>query len=72
MDFFIHTDKAPPSGDNDKFSTVARNSSTLAEIGADPLFNGFISTCILRSRSSLSESLSESESALRTEKKHRK
>lgn len=65
----MHTDKAPPSGDNDKFSTVARNSSTLADIGADPLFNGFISTCILRSRSSLSESLSESESALEREKK---
>lgn len=59
-----HTDNAPPSGDSDKFSTVARNSSTLAEIGADPLFNGFISTCILRSRSSLSESLSESDSPI--------
>lgn len=59
----FHTDKAPPSGDNDKFSTVARSSSTLAEIGADPLFNGLISTCILRPLSSLSESLSESDSA---------
>lgn len=62
---WLHTDKAPPSGDNDKFSTVARSSSTLAEIGADPLFNGLISTWILRSRSSLSESLSESDSAAR-------
>lgn len=61
----IHTDKAPPRGDKDKFSTVARNSSTDADIGADPLFNGFISTCIFRSRSSLSESLSESESKIR-------
>lgn len=58
----MHTDKAPPRGDRDKFSTVARNSSTLADIGADPLFKGFISTCIFRSRSSLSESLSDSES----------
>lgn len=37
---------------NDKFSTVARNSSTLAEIGAEPLLNGFISTWSLCSRSS--------------------
>lgn len=56
------TDKAPPSGDDsDRFSTVARSSSTLAEIGADPLLSGLISTRILRSCSSFSESLSESE-----------
>ena len=57
----ILTDNAPPNGDNDKFSTVARNSSTLADIGALPLLRGLISTRILRSCSSLSESLSESE-----------
>lgn len=55
------TDKAPPNGDNDKLSTVALNSSTLAEIGAIPLFSGLISTRIFRSCSSCSESLSESE-----------
>lgn len=38
------TESAPPSGDSDKFSTVALSSSTLADIGADPLFSGFIST----------------------------
>lgn len=53
------TDNAP-SGDKDIFSTVARNSSTLADIGAVPLLSGFISTCILRSISS-SLSVSESE-----------
>lgn len=60
--WLYHTDEAPPRGDKDKFPTVARNSSTLAEIGAEPFFNGLISTCIFLSRSSLSESLSESES----------
>lgn len=56
------TDKAPPSGDeSERFSTVARSSSTLAEIGADPLLSGLISTRIFRSCSSFSESLSESE-----------
>lgn len=39
----ILTDKTP-IGDNDKFSTVALNSSTLAEMGAVPLFSGLIST----------------------------
>lgn len=38
------TESAPPSGERDKFSTVALSSSTLADIGAEPLFNGFIST----------------------------
>lgn len=33
-----------PKGNNDMFSTVALNSSTLALIGPDPLLNGFIST----------------------------
>lgn len=33
-----------PIGDREIFPTVARNSSTLADIGAVPLFNGFIST----------------------------
>lgn len=37
------TDKAP-IGESDKFSTVARNSSTDAEMGAVPLFSGLIST----------------------------
>lgn len=55
------TERAPPSGDSDKFSTVALSSSTLADIGAEPLFSGLISTWIFRSRSSWSESLSESE-----------
>lgn len=57
----IRTESAPPSGESERFSTVARNSSTLAEIGAVPLFNGLISTWIFLSRSSWSESLSESE-----------
>jgi len=48
------------AGDNDKFSTVALSSSTLALIGAPPLLRGFISTRILRSLSS-SESVSELE-----------
>jgi len=39
-------------GNNDMFSTVALNSSTLALIGAEPLLNGFISTCNLFSFSS--------------------
>lgn len=39
-------------GNNDMFSTVALNSSTLALIGPDPLLNGFISTCNLLSVSS--------------------
>lgn len=55
------TDNTPAIGDNERFSTVARNSSTLADIGALLLFNGFISTKIFGSCSSLSESLSESE-----------
>lgn len=37
------TDKAP-IGESDKFSTVARNSSTDADIGAVPLLSGLIST----------------------------
>jgi hypothetical protein len=37
------TDKAP-MGDNERFSTVARNSSTEAEMGAVPLLSGLIST----------------------------
>lgn len=41
-----------PKGNNDMFSTVALNSSTLALIGADPLVNGFISMCSLFSLSS--------------------
>lgn len=41
-----------PIGNNDMFSTVALNSSTLALIGADPLVNGLISTCSLFSLSS--------------------
>lgn len=40
------------TGESDKFSTVARSSSTLALIGAEPLLNGLISTWILCSRSS--------------------
>jgi hypothetical protein len=35
------------TGESDKFSTVARSSSTLALIGAEPLLNGLISTWIL-------------------------
>lgn len=42
----------PPVGDKDIFSTVARSSSTEADMGAEPLFSGFISTWILRSLSS--------------------
>lgn len=53
------TDKAP-IGDKERFSTVARSSSTDAEMGAVPLFSGFISTWIFRSISS-SLSLSELE-----------
>lgn len=53
------TDKAP-MGDSESVSTVARSSSTDAEIGAVPLFSGFISTWIFRSISS-SLSLSELE-----------
>lgn len=41
-----------PMGNNDMFSTVALNSSTLALIGPEPLLNGFISTCSLFSFSS--------------------
>ena len=48
------------AGDNDRFSTVALSSSTLALIGAPPLLSGFISTRIFRSLSS-SESVSELE-----------
>lgn len=53
------TDKAP-IGDSERFSTVARSSSTDAEMGAVPLLSGFISTRIFRSISS-SLSLSELE-----------
>lgn len=53
------TDKAP-MGDNERFSTVARNSSTEAEMGAVPLLSGLISTWIFLSISS-SLSLSELE-----------
>lgn len=49
-----------PRGESDKFSTVARSSSTEADIGVDPFLSGFISTCIFRSLSS-SESESEVE-----------
>jgi hypothetical protein len=52
--------ESAPMGDNDKFSTVARSSSTEAEIGAVPLFSGLISTWIFLSISS-SLSLSELE-----------
>lgn len=55
-----HTENTPV-GDNEIFSTVALNSSTLADMGACPLFNGFIFTCIRFSGLSLSESESESE-----------
>jgi len=44
--------EAAVTGESDKFSTVARSSSTLALIGAEPLLSGLISTWILRSRSS--------------------
>ena len=44
--------EAAATGESDKFSTVARSSSTLALIGAEPLLSGLISTWILRSRSS--------------------
>lgn len=44
--------EAMATGESDKFSTVARSSSTLALIGAEPLLNGLISTWILCSRSS--------------------
>jgi hypothetical protein len=44
--------EAAGTGESDKFSTVARSSSTLALIGAEPLLRGLISTWILRSRSS--------------------
>lgn len=53
------TDKAP-MGDSERFSTVARSSSTDAEMGAVPLFSGLISTRIFFSISS-SLSLSELE-----------
>ena len=53
------TDKTP-IGESDKFSTVARSSSTDAEILSVPLLSGLISTWIFRSISS-SLSLSELE-----------
>lgn len=51
------------AGDRDIPSMVARNSSTLADIGAFPLLIGFISTWIFLSGSA-SESVSEDESKL--------
>jgi hypothetical protein len=38
-----HTERAP-MGDSERFSTVARSSSTDADMGAVPLFSGLIST----------------------------
>lgn len=52
--------ESAPIGESDKFSTVARSSSTEAEIGGCPLFSGLISTWIFLSISS-SLSLSELE-----------
>lgn len=50
-----------PIGDNEIFPTVALSSSTLADIGAEPLLRGLISTWIFLSGLSFSESESELE-----------
>lgn len=50
--YFFTFKVCAPMGNNDMFSTVALNSSTLALIGPDPLLSGFISTCSLFSLSS--------------------
>ena len=57
----VPTDVRIPIGDSERFSTVARSSSTLAEMGAAPLLSGLISTWIFFSSRSSSLSLSELE-----------
>jgi hypothetical protein len=56
----VQLTESAPIGDKERFSTVARSSSTDAEMGAVPLLSGLISTWIFLSISS-SLSLSELE-----------